>query len=723
MLRLRLQLAIALLLMSATSGLALAPPPLAAADGEETVTTRLQPGWNLAGWTEEEAGISAIFEAIPQLEAVYWWDAFRRKYTWAFRDESGPTGALTMLTPGMGLSLYVGGTETSSGTRPLNPKSGAATLRPGWNLVTWAGPDGTATDEALEVLGDIVVETQGVDGSAPRTLTTGGAFWLQVSVLKEWWQLDTPPIVIFGRGVPKYRRGFLTSEADKVVTYFGRELGLGVSELRIRFGHDRAECGEYASGTVFLSDVCLVSLAPEYVHALQEELAWRNQRGLPWESEPAWLTEGAAEYWSERYEAWRNYHSYESRLRHLVIPAARNTTAPLSRLWTYDALLAQKDGEALAHLAVDWLVNHAGEEALFNFYAQARPTTWTSRFKAVFGLSVSEFYELFEPYRAEVAPLIYRIDGTLVDASGKPLRGISVAIHSPDGEVVVGAGEPLESASFELEVPGGSHLLSFHVGPCRIGWYGPHGRIVSSWEDAEIVRSSVRGTNLHVRFTRLCSTIQGAIRNTDDFGVGGIQFEAFPETSRRSVATALSDEAGRFSLDVRRDGSFLLFLSQDEEPLGWWAGWRVMFGRLEITLTSDRQEARPIVVDRDDIGRVIWATGLQFLIPPPRIELTGTVYDPSGSPIQGVWVAAYSVDGQALAFGTTEIDGTFALETRAATYVVAVRVDTCGRRWYHSSEGTTPSRDDATAIDPAVDRTTGIEIRLGEPPVVGPCEP
>lgn len=95
--------------MSATSGLALASPPLAAADAEETVTTRLQPGWNLAGWTEEEAGISAIFEAIPQLEAVYWWDAFRRKYAWAFRDESGPTGTLTTLTPGMGLSLYVGG--------------------------------------------------------------------------------------------------------------------------------------------------------------------------------------------------------------------------------------------------------------------------------------------------------------------------------------------------------------------------------------------------------------------------------------------------------------------------------------------------------------------------------------------------------------------------------------------------------------------------------------
>ncbi len=722
MLQRGLRLAIAGLLVSVTLGLILTPGT-AAADGEETVTTRLQPGWNLAGWTEEEADVSAIFEAIPELEGVFRWDAFTRKYLWAFRDESRSSDTLTTLTPGMGLSLYVGGAETVEWTRPLNPKSGAATLRPGWNLVAWAGPDGTVTDEALAVLGDVVVETQGVDGSAPPTLTTGGAFWLQVSALKEWWQLDSPPVVIFKRGLADYEKAGLQRDVDSVVGYFGRELGVGVSELRIRYGHDRAECGEYASGTVFLSDICLGSLAPEYVHALQAELARRNQRPPPWESEPAWLTEGAAQYWSERYEAWRNYHSYESRLRHLAIPAARNATAPLSRLWSYNALLAQKNGYALAHLAVDWLVNHAGEEALLNYYAQARPTTWTSRFKSVFGLSVSEFYEIFESYRVEVAPLIYRIDGTLVDSSGKPLRGISVAIHSPGGEVVVEPGEPSGDVSFEVEVPEGSYLLSFHVGPCRIGWYGPNGRIVGSQEDAEPVKSSLRTTNLTIRLTRLCSTIQGAIRNTDDLGVGGIQLEAFPETSRRSVATALSDEEGRFSLDVRRDGSYVLFLSRGEEPLGWFAGWTVMFGRLEIRLTSDRQEARPIVVDRDDIDRVIWATGLQFLIPPHRIELAGTVYDPSGSPIQGIWIAAYSVDGQALAFGTTDTDGAFALETREGTYVVAVRVDSCGRRWYHSSEGTAPSRDDATTIDTAVDSTTGIEIRLRKPPVVGSCEP
>ena len=111
-------------------------------------------------------------------------------------------GTLTTLTPGMGLSLYVGGTEAVEWTRPLNPTSGALTVRPGWNLVTWAGPDGAAVEDAFEPLGEIVLETRGAGGGALTALTTGSAFWLQASEAKEWWQLNSPPVVIFSRTVP-----------------------------------------------------------------------------------------------------------------------------------------------------------------------------------------------------------------------------------------------------------------------------------------------------------------------------------------------------------------------------------------------------------------------------------------------------------------------------------------------------------------------------------------
>ncbi len=468
--------------------------------------------------------------------------------------------------------------------------------------------------------------------------------------------------------------------------------------------------------TVFLNGVCLDWLAHEYVHALRDELGRRNGRE---NNEPDWLAVGAAAYWSERYDAWRAFQSHETRLRHTVVPVARETTLPLERFWNEGSVRTART-HALSHLAVDWLVNHAGEEALFNFYAQERPSAWPSRFKAAFGLSVTEFYQAFEAYRDEVAPPLYRINGTFVDASAKPLPAIGVFIHSPDGEVVARAGGLSGSASFDAKVPEGSYLLSFRVGTCHIGWYGRYGRIVRSQEGAELVRSSLRGGDLRVQFTRLCSNIQGVIRDTDGSSIAGVQAEAFSATSRRSAAKAVSDEAGSFLLDVR-DGSYLLSFSRDGEPLGWYAGWTVVPPSLVVKLVPDRGEATPLVVDRDDLRDVLRAIGLEVVLPATRTAIEGTIYDPVGDPVPGARVSVHSVDGQGLAFGTSDSDGRFTLEVRKGAYVLAVRVDTCGQRWFHATDGTTPAPEDATVTDPTVDSTTGIEVRLREPPVAGEC--
>ena len=706
-LRPRLQLALASLLVSVALGLILTPGTAAAGAGE-TVTTELQPGWNLAGWTEEAAAVSAIFEAIPQLEAVYWWDAFGHQYTWAFRGESGPTGTLATLTPGMGLSLYVGGAETVEWTRPLIPQTGAVTLRPGWNLVTWAGDEGAAPEDAFEPLGDIVVESQGVDTSPLATLTTGSAFWLQVSELREWWQRNSPPIVIFKRGLADYEKAGLQRDVDSVVGYFGRELGVGVSDLRIRFGHDRVECGGYLARTVYLNDRCFASLAHEYVHALQDELKRRNERA---DDEPAWLTEGTAEYWSDQYHAWRSYSSYENHLRNSVTRRAREATAPLARLWNYNQLLAQTNGYALAQLAVDWLVNHAGEEALFTYYAQPSQSAWTSRFKSAFGLSPGKFFEEFETYRAEVAPPIYRISGNFVDSSGQPLRGIGVAIHSPDGEREASAGGLYGPASFEVEVAEGSYHLSLSVGRCHLGWYGPNGRIVRTQEDAGLVSSSIRGTDLAIRLPRLCSSIHGTIHDPRHSSTAGIEVEAFSEASGRSMATALTDERGDFVLDVR-NGTYLLSLSRDGQPLGWDAG---------VRLTLDRAEARRHVVDDQDVAQVHRVTNLVVILNlppppgPPQGQLQGTVRDQSGSPVEGFQVAAYSLDGETFAFGTSDATGAFAFEAPEGTYVFAVGALGCRLGWHHSDDGMVASQDDATRVQARGGRTTTVKIRLRDP--------
>ena len=543
------------LLMAAMVGLQLASAPeIARADDGETATTELQPGWNLAGWTGEEAEVAAIFEAIPELETVYAWDAEARSFRGTVRVGADLLGELDTLTPGIGLWLHVSGNEPVTWTRPLFPQSGAASLTKGWNLVTWAGRDGIATDEALKALGDIVVEAQGVDGSAPTTLATGSAFWLQVSAAKEWWQLTGPPVVIFSRSIAMADREALRREVESVFFFYGRSLGIGVPQVRFRLGDGRHGCGGYVGRTIFLSAQCLHGIAHDYVHALQEEMAVRNGRPLPWASEPVWLVEGAAEYWARQYRVSTSSASHEDHIQGSVIPTARTIPVPLSRLRTYATLLVQDRSYSLGQLAVDWLVKRAGEDALLAYYNYPGGTGWTSRFKKVFGLSVSEFYEEFEAYRAKVAPPIYRISGEIRDHSGKLLNGVNVAIYDPDGQSLIVGNRIHWPGEFSIDVPEGSYLLSFSAGECHIGWYGRNGSIVSSPQRAEAVKSSVRGPNLKVRMRTLCPRIEGTIRDIDQRVVGGVRVEAFSEASGERVATGRSGDTGKFSLEVP-DGS------------------------------------------------------------------------------------------------------------------------------------------------------------------------
>lgn len=92
---------------------------VADAQASEHFTTLLQPGLNMVGWTHPETGVDALFADIPELEAVYAWDAKAQHFTVAYRDlPDGASGNLTTLIPGMGLWLAVAGSEPV----PLDPR-------------------------------------------------------------------------------------------------------------------------------------------------------------------------------------------------------------------------------------------------------------------------------------------------------------------------------------------------------------------------------------------------------------------------------------------------------------------------------------------------------------------------------------------------------------------------------------------------------------------------
>ena len=57
--------------------------------------------------------------------------------------------------------------------------------------------------------------------------------------------------------------------------------------------------------------------------------------------------------------------------------------------------------EALGFLAVDWLLERTGDPAVFEYYrVLPSSSSWQAAFEQAFGLTINEFYEQFEAYRA-----------------------------------------------------------------------------------------------------------------------------------------------------------------------------------------------------------------------------------------------------------------------------------------------------------------------------------
>ena len=131
--------ALAALLLAA--GLTPASPSEAADEiaEVETITTVLHPGWNMVGWVGPTAPVWRLFEEIGALRLVATHDETTRdyRYAWPGRQDEFP-----MLTPGLGLWLYVSGDTPVRWTRPAVTDGAVVRLRAGRNLAGVAADGG-----------------------------------------------------------------------------------------------------------------------------------------------------------------------------------------------------------------------------------------------------------------------------------------------------------------------------------------------------------------------------------------------------------------------------------------------------------------------------------------------------------------------------------------------------------------------------------------------------
>ena len=114
---------------------------------------------------------------------------------------------------------------------------------------------------------------------------------------------------------------------------------------------------------------------------------------------PAWLMEGTAEFQAARVLSNGSVIPYDQRREHHA-RLSRQVEISLSEMETYAGLLSGHGHFDVAVMAAELLAQHAGEGSLITYWALLGPETpWQKAFQTAFGMTVEEFYSIFEEHR------------------------------------------------------------------------------------------------------------------------------------------------------------------------------------------------------------------------------------------------------------------------------------------------------------------------------------
>jgi hypothetical protein len=547
----------------------------------ELVTTELQPGFNLVGWLGSETSAASLFDAIPELLVVYAWDTDAEAFRWAARANSEIAGNLGTLPPGSGLWLGIGGhvpvtwTHAASGRGHLGRDAGIAglfALSEGWNLVAWAGRDGIAPGKALASLGASVAsvstwESEGrrwlqYDPRSPASsnldsLKRGAGLWLRMLDERTWLQPGAvTPALEFHRKASPERKALLAETVDGVVTYFAERYGVVAPGVTFVLeggggceGFQQTEVISLRECRGFEDNQFTHLVAHEYSHALQHHM---GAHITSW-----WLSEGGAEFWATQYVT-RNGPSYDT-LRDALLP----------HLWLNPIPLRDATNYSTAHLGVDFLVQTVGETAFLALHeAKSSHERWEDAFEAALGMSVDDFYEAFEAYRAEVAPPRQHVRGTVLGPDGEPLTGWQFSVEAfPSGagrQGLIGVGGPSGDGTFTLRLVPGTYDLSIqaHCQPVfpNLGWHGGESGFTTDYGEVTPVTVSGDVEGIAIRLPAWPSSLSAAC----DFGprrvLSGVTTDSDgnPLPGFTVTAQEVSEPSKRDTTVVGADGTFTL---------------------------------------------------------------------------------------------------------------------------------------------------------------------
>ena len=170
-----------------------------------------------------------------------------------------------------------------------------------------------------------------------------------------------------------------------------------------------------------------------YQFFLPEERGYRLSHDVITDDHPgpAWFQEGQAEFSNLRamsngalypYDSWRNGFAR----------TAGSVEKPLSDLETYRAVLATRGSYELGAMAVELLASESGEKAAISFWTLlSREIRWKEAFRIAFGMTIDEFYRIFEEHRAAGFPSVGLPEiGPSLDDLPQPDRPALIALYN-----------------------------------------------------------------------------------------------------------------------------------------------------------------------------------------------------------------------------------------------------------------------------------------------------
>ena len=232
------------------------------------------------------------------------------------------------------------------------------------------------------------------------------------------------PALKFLADIPQETQDAVRTEFDRVQTFLRQRFGAGATDYTVYFVQGRGGaatahmqvfgtesngvfCEKAWDGIATIIRIgCQVSDPTFSLARLHFQAAQAITAGVRIERGPQWLYEGAEPYVEAKYLDAAGYKDFDS-LRRSELARAESSALALRSLAGPGEFRgsAFRSAEALSFVAVEWLLEHAGDRALFNYYGLLVETArWQDAFKTAFGITPDDFYEEFEAYRAEVAP-------------------------------------------------------------------------------------------------------------------------------------------------------------------------------------------------------------------------------------------------------------------------------------------------------------------------------